>query len=270
MTKPTRDQQKEFEVFVSYNSEDRTIVADVIRQFHNEGIKTWWDRDDITAGQEWPAELENALSTTSTVVIFIGPHGPGYYQNKEIPRAVEEKKARQIKVIPVILPGGSDKLPFPLNDLQSISFNGPEGLEDVENLRRLITAIKDDLPSPAVEAAWAQRELRAAILDYYKTQEANCEHLVFTPRLNKDEVKGSDIYVPLNLLVKRDEPEMSIPKNSAGSNGNEDSLRQIRDVKIGGTKRVYPHMAGCCTALQVAIPIYSSKLMVCWDGASCD
>jgi len=168
MTKPTRDQQKEFEVFVSYNSEDRTIVADVIRQFHNEGIRTWWDRDDITAGQEWPAELENALSTTSTVVIFIGPHGPGYYQNKEIPRAVEEKKARQIKVIPVILPGGSDKLPFPLNDLQSISFNGPEGLEDVENLRRLITAIKDDLPSPAVEAAWAQRELRAAILDYYK------------------------------------------------------------------------------------------------------
>jgi hypothetical protein len=232
MTKPTRDQQKEFEVFVSYNSEDRTIVADLIRQLHNEGIRTWWDRDDITAGQEWPPALENALSTTSTVVIFIGPNGPGYYQNKEIPRAVEEKKARQIKVIPVILPGGSEKLPFPLYDLQSISFNGSEGIEDVENLRRLITAIKDDLPSPAVEAVWAQRELRAAILDYYKTQEANCEHLVFTPRLNKDEVKGSDIYVPLNLLVKRDEPEMSIPRDSPGSNGNEDSLRQVSSAQM--------------------------------------
>lgn len=241
-------QDHEFEVFVSYNRKDHLVVAELISRLHDEGIRIWWDRD-IVPGRNWPMELETALTTTPAVAIFLGPNGINHYQYNEILRAVEESKNRQISLIPVILPGGSDDLPLPLKSLQYTDFSGPDGLEDEEILARLIAGIKGESLNRAIEEELAQKELRAAILDYYKTQEANCEHLVFTPRQDKDHVRGSDVYVPLNLLVRRDDqPELSLRKDSSSSPVNETFPQQ------DSTPETQERPRGCKTEDEADLP----------------
>jgi hypothetical protein len=221
VTKATPAQPTDHRVFISYKRADDSLVEDLVDQLHKEGITIWWDRKDISPGQDWLTELESALGKVSAIAVFLGPDGLGTWQNREILKAVEEKQKREIPVIPVLLPGRTDELPLALKGFERTDLRNPHEYE--KEFRRLVAAIKGDALSPAAEAEYIQRELRAAVLDYYVTQEALCEHLVFTPKPRKNQVKGSDLYVPLNLLVKRDEAEIPI---SDARSPNED-LRHI-------------------------------------------
>jgi len=205
---------KEFEVFVSYNREDHAIVAEVVRRLHDEGIRTWLDRNDIDPGQVWTIALEDALTTMPVIAVCLGAHGLGEYQYKEIRRAIEQRKDRKLRIIPVKLPGSAEHLPLDLNDIQCCDFTGPFGLEDDEQFRKLARAIRGESANSEFEEELTQQELRAAILDYYKTQETDCEHLVFTPRRDKDHITGSDVYVPLYLLTKRG-PVIFVPQEDS-------------------------------------------------------
>ena len=49
------------QIFLSYNSGDRTAVLAVQKLLKGRGITTFLDRDDLVAGLPWPDALETLL-----------------------------------------------------------------------------------------------------------------------------------------------------------------------------------------------------------------
>lgn len=95
-------------VFLSYSSGDRDVVRTVQRLLHARGIATFLDRDDLRAGQPWPAVLEEALGSCGGVLVFLG-ETLGSWQRREMwfaldRQAAEEKRGAVFPVIPVLLP----------------------------------------------------------------------------------------------------------------------------------------------------------------------
>ncbi len=193
-----------FEVFVSYSHEDKEDVESVVRRLHEEaGIRTWVDRWNLVAGESWQEPLQKAIVSSATFAIFLGPNGISEWQGREIQCANQASAENsQVRVIPVLLPGGPrvEELPPLLRLRDCVNFTGPDGVSNETEFRRLVNGIRK---SPnGVEEAFAEGKLRTALLDYYQTQEAGCEHLVFASS-GEAELKGSDLFVPLHLLTER-------------------------------------------------------------------
>jgi KaiC/GvpD/RAD55 family RecA-like ATPase len=126
-----------YQLYLSYHSPDREAVQMVQRLLEARGITTFMDRKDLTPGLPWPQALEDALRSVNAVAVFLGPHGLGGWQKREmwfaLDRQVQEEKAgRAFPVIPVLLPGADPTPGFLfLNtwvDLRD-DLTDPEGLD---------------------------------------------------------------------------------------------------------------------------------------------
>ena len=83
------------QLFLSYNSADRTSVIAVQRLLEARGITTFLDRDRLVAGLPWPQALEQGLKDVKAVAVFVGRElGP--WQKREmwsaLDRQVREEK----------------------------------------------------------------------------------------------------------------------------------------------------------------------------------
>jgi hypothetical protein len=101
---------KPWDVFLSYSRADATAVEEVQRRLADQGISTFLDRDQLTAGLPWPEALEEGLKSSRAVAVFLGRDGLGLWQKREIgfalDRQVELERTKQIyPVIPVLLEG---------------------------------------------------------------------------------------------------------------------------------------------------------------------
>jgi hypothetical protein len=101
--------RRELQLFLSYNSADRTSVVAVQKLLEARGITTFLDRDNLVAGLLWPHALEQGLRRVRGVAVFIGGD-LGARQKREMWFALdrqvrEEKQGRAFPVIPVLLPG---------------------------------------------------------------------------------------------------------------------------------------------------------------------
>lgn len=137
-----------YDVFVSYNWRDRQPVESVATALRARGLSVFLDRWYLAAGQPWPAALENALRACAAVVVFLGPHGMGSWQQREKWFALDRQtRETGFPVIPVLLPGGEPALEFlSLNtwiDLRA-------GVEDDQALEGLVLAARGEPPGPAV------------------------------------------------------------------------------------------------------------------------
>ena len=97
------------QLFLSFNSADRTSVIAVQKLLQARGITTFLDRDNLVSGLAWPQALEQALRAVDGVVVFIGRELGGW-QKRELWFALdrqvrEEKEGRAFPVIPVLLQG---------------------------------------------------------------------------------------------------------------------------------------------------------------------
>ena len=98
------------EVFLSYHSPDRATLLKIRELLATRGIGTFLDRDNLVAGMPWPQALERALGQARAVAVFLGAHGVGLWQKREIGYALdrqvrEEQAGSAFPVIPVLLPG---------------------------------------------------------------------------------------------------------------------------------------------------------------------
>ena len=103
------------EIFISYHSPDREAVLKVRKLLATRGIPTFLDRDNLVAGMPWPQALEQGLERSAAVVVFLGAHGVGLWQKREIGFALErqvraERDGLGFPVIPVLL-SGADPTP---------------------------------------------------------------------------------------------------------------------------------------------------------------
>ena len=104
------------QLFLSFNSADRTSVIAVQKLLQARGITTFLDHDNLVSGLAWPQALEQALRAVAGVAVFIGSELGGWQKREmwfALDRQVrEEKEGRPFPVIPVLLHGADLKPSF--------------------------------------------------------------------------------------------------------------------------------------------------------------
>src|SRR5947208_12278339 len=73
-----------YDVFLSYNRADQQAVTQVRTLLEARAIRTFFDAQSLAPGLPWPQAIEQAFSTTRSVVVFIGPQGLGPWQRREM------------------------------------------------------------------------------------------------------------------------------------------------------------------------------------------
>jgi hypothetical protein len=116
--------EKNFDVFLCHNSQDKDDVRKTSEALKREGIRPWLDEEQIQPGRAWQDELEACIPTIASVAIFVGESGFGPWQNVEARAFIQEFVKRQCPVIPVILPDSTivPQLPIFLKQLMWVDF----------------------------------------------------------------------------------------------------------------------------------------------------
>ena len=129
----------DYDVFLCYNSEDAGQVREIAARLRERGILPWFDVAEVPPGHRWLSALERTLSTIKTAAIFIGPQGPGQWQNQEIEGLLLQMLRRRCRLIPVILPGRQEapRIPPFLDDFNAVDYRET----DPDPFERLVDGI---------------------------------------------------------------------------------------------------------------------------------
>ncbi len=132
-----------YDAFLSYNSLDHAIVAQVTTELENRKCTCFIDRKYLQPGRDWVEALERALSGSRSVAMFISPHEMGRWQQRERAWALDQFAARSdFPVIPVLLPGCEPPLGF-MKQLMWIDLRNDPA--DPDQLDALAAAIKGEI-----------------------------------------------------------------------------------------------------------------------------
>jgi len=104
--------EQSFDVFLSYNKEERNSVATIARYLRDTaGFRPWFDPWEAIPGMSVTDNLKQGLEASTTCAVFIGKSGEGPWQKSEIRKAIDRQKERHmLRVIPVLLPDAPEKL----------------------------------------------------------------------------------------------------------------------------------------------------------------
>lgn len=167
------EDQKGYDLFLSYHWRDRDEVEQLARALRQEGLEVFLDRWYLVPGLRWQTALERVLLSCRAVAVLIGPHGLGSWQQREKELAFDRQaRDESFPVIPVLLPGAEPALEFlSLNTWVDLR----EGIEAPDNLSILSRAARGEPPGPALEER--ARELRATVcpfrgLSYFREEDA--------------------------------------------------------------------------------------------------
>ncbi|HBL29686.1 MAG TPA: hypothetical protein DD490_22860, partial [Acidobacteria bacterium] len=147
-----------FDVFLSHNSKDRTLVRQIKARLQAYGLHPWLDADELRPGLPFQDGLEAAMQTTGAAAVFVGPHGFGNWQKPEIRAFLNQLFNEGKPVIPVLLPGAPDKPDLGLFLRENTWVDLRAGLSD-EGIERLVWGITGTKPvrpkrrQPAARAA---------------------------------------------------------------------------------------------------------------------
>jgi TIR domain len=140
-----------YDVFFSYNSQDRAAVEEIARKLHERGIRCFLDLWYLPKGQPWRPLLEQTLADTRAVAVFVGPQGMGPWQHREVDVALDRQARNGFAVIPVLLPGCEPPLGFLRQNTWIDRRNQP--LDHVVLL--LEKSIRGEAPGPDLQAEFA-------------------------------------------------------------------------------------------------------------------
>jgi energy-coupling factor transporter ATP-binding protein EcfA2 len=125
-------------LFLSFNSQDRAKVRAVHGSLKQRGVDTFFDEQNLRAGQNWPQALQEALNDCAAVAVFVGRE-IGRWQWPEIGFALDRQASEKtFPVIPVLLDGADTSRSFLFLNTW-IDLRG-ERFSDAETLNRLIDA----------------------------------------------------------------------------------------------------------------------------------
>jgi hypothetical protein len=103
-----------FDIFLSYNTADKSIVRRLKRALEKRGLRVWMDESQLVPGVPWQELLESGILSSDAVAVLVGRDGVGPWEDRELRAAIEEAVRRQLPVIPVLLPGITEKPRLPL------------------------------------------------------------------------------------------------------------------------------------------------------------
>ena len=150
----------EYDVFLSYARSDGDAAAELNGWLSAQGIKTFFDRKELSPGLRWVPALEDAIGRSKAVAILVGAHGLGNTQQYERELALVRQTGDQtFPVIPVLMPGCDSP---PTGFLQLLTWvdlsKGPSVLRQSEQPRRS--------PRRAARRGGRQPAIRASICPY--------------------------------------------------------------------------------------------------------
>jgi len=95
-------------VFISYSHKDeewKDRVVTHLRVLQMQDMLDVWDDRRIEAGDEWRAEIENALNAASVAVLLISANflTSKFILDEEVPRLLERRAKQGVRVIPLIV-----------------------------------------------------------------------------------------------------------------------------------------------------------------------
>ncbi|MBI5049444.1 MAG: TIR domain-containing protein [Nitrospirae bacterium] len=134
-----------FDVFLCHNDKDESLIESIATTLKENSINPFFDRWYLLPGQSWLKGIETGFKNSSSMAVFLGPHGIGNIQDKELEMAIiRQAKEKEFPVIPVLLPGASRSgLSCFLSPNGWVDFR--QGIDNPEELKRLIAGIKKDL-----------------------------------------------------------------------------------------------------------------------------
>ncbi|MBI1928935.1 AAA-like domain-containing protein, partial [Candidatus Poribacteria bacterium] len=137
-----------YDVFLSYNSEDRDAVKRIAVYLDDDAkLRPWLDLWSLIPGEPWVENLERGVATSSSCAVFVGKSGEGPWQRREVAAALNKQvQTRQFRVIPVLLPGAPQQPELPMFLAGNMWVDLRPGLDDNDALWRLECGIRGEPP----------------------------------------------------------------------------------------------------------------------------
>lgn len=123
---------KDFDVFLSYNSGDRSQVRKIYNELKYRGVAPWFDDEEVPPGRPWLRLLEEQIENIKTAAVFIGNSGIGPWHQQEMEALLREFVNRKCPVIPVFLASAPEDANFPifLRGMTEVDFRKPRLIQD--------------------------------------------------------------------------------------------------------------------------------------------
>lgn len=102
------DRQFDYDVFLCHNNEDKRWIRIIKRELEKQNIRCFLD-ESMSGGEQWKDKIDRAMSHSKSVAIFVGSHGLGNYQEKEIEDLRLIADFNNTLVIPVFLPDATQE-----------------------------------------------------------------------------------------------------------------------------------------------------------------
>jgi hypothetical protein len=132
-----------FDVFLSYNGDDRPAVRELAAALRQWGLRPWLDEEELRPGQSWLEGLEEILAIVPACAVVVGSDGLGPWEVVEMRAALQQAVRRGLPVIPVLLPGAhAPKLPLFLTQYTWVDLSGGLTAEGIDRLVWGITGRK--------------------------------------------------------------------------------------------------------------------------------
>ncbi len=144
----------EFDVFLSYNSRDRSPVRRIGEALKQRGLTVWLDVWELEPGRPWQEALEVIVKTAKSAAVLVGADGIGPWQNREMRACLSEFVKRDLPVIPVLLPGvpRRPELPLLLGQMTWVDLRAGIADAGLDVLCWGITGVKPDTLDPRHES----------------------------------------------------------------------------------------------------------------------
>ncbi len=121
--KERREMAESSRIFLSHKGANKPLIEKVDAALRLIGLRTWFDKDDLAAGDSLVRGVDNAFTSCSAAVFFISSeYVDAGVIGKEIDRAIHEAATRGggFRIIPLVLAqhgGTDDRVPDPLKTL---------------------------------------------------------------------------------------------------------------------------------------------------------
>ncbi|ASC73465.1 GUN4 domain containing transcriptional regulator [Halomicronema hongdechloris C2206] len=139
--------EQQFDVFLAHSSKDKRLIRQIYRQLKARGIRPWLDEEEIAPGTRFADEIQQAIGQIKSAAVCIGQSGLGRWQVLELEAFIRRCVERDIRVIPVLLPGVDripDNLIF-LGGFHAVPFS--TDINDERALSQLVWGITGQKPT---------------------------------------------------------------------------------------------------------------------------
>lgn len=136
------DESATFDVFLSHSRDDAEAVEGLAETLNDAQLDVWLDRWVLVPGGHWQQEMARGLESAKACAVCIGNTTPTGWFEDEIELALSRQTHdKAFRVIPVILPGGTDALIKRFLRLRTwVDFGS--GLDDARAIHELTAGIR--------------------------------------------------------------------------------------------------------------------------------